>query len=129
MKITLESTPKIVKFEGIDARIWHGRTEDGIACYAYIPRVVVATAADRREFDRDLLRRPAPAGLEMFVIYEHPTDHAEDFVVRKWIGNEPREIVGKAFTLQGARRLVPAGAHCVPRFAGDDPVIAETWLA
>lgn len=71
----------------------------------------------------------APTGFEIFVIYDHPTDHPDDFVVRKWIGLDPREIVGKASTLEDARKLVPAGASRMPRFAGDDRVIVETWLA
>ena len=70
----------------------------------------------------------APAGFVIFVIYDHPTDHPDDFVVRKWIGLDPREVVGTASTLEGARKLVPAGASCLPRFAGDDRVIVETWL-
>ncbi len=73
--------------------------------------------------------RPTPPGLEMFVIYDHPTDHPDDFVVRRWVGEAPQEIVGKTFTLEGARRLVPAGAHWLDRSPGDDPVIVETWIA
>jgi hypothetical protein len=42
MKITLESTAKIVEFNGLPARIWEGKTEGGIACHAFITRIAVA---------------------------------------------------------------------------------------
>ena len=67
MKVTLESTTKIVRLivEGreVPARIWEGRTANGIACHAYITRIAVADGLDAAEFERDLKehRRATPA--------------------------------------------------------------------
>ena len=58
MKVTLESTDKIVELEMngsvIPARVWHGRTENGIECHVYITRIAVARDHDASEFEHDL---------------------------------------------------------------------------
>ena len=41
MKITVESTSKVVTFNGIECRVWEGATESGIEIHVYIPRVAV----------------------------------------------------------------------------------------
>jgi hypothetical protein len=64
MKITLESTTKIVTIDGVPARVWEGLTEGGVRVVAFIPRVAVREADDSSEFDRDLQRtghlKPSP---------------------------------------------------------------------
>ena len=45
MKITIESTSKIVSLNGIPARIWEGETENGIKVHCFISRIAV----DRNE--------------------------------------------------------------------------------
>lgn len=69
--------------------------------------------------------------LDMFVIYDHPKDHPDCYVVRRW-AYAPRFVATNeaklATTLERAREHVPRG-HCrVPRSPGDDPVIVESWL-
>lgn len=58
MKVTLESTERIVELtihgEAVPARVWYGRTENGIECHAYITRIAVARENDASEFERDL---------------------------------------------------------------------------
>ena len=54
MKVTLESTDKLVTIDGLPARIWQGTTAQGIACHAYITRIAVASSLDAAEFDREL---------------------------------------------------------------------------
>ena len=39
MKVTLESTTKIVELNGVQARIWEGTTEGGIRVHAFITRI------------------------------------------------------------------------------------------
>jgi hypothetical protein len=58
MKVTLQSTDKIVTINGIEARVWEGKTERGIACFALIPRIACPIAANAAEFERELLDRP-----------------------------------------------------------------------
>lgn len=75
-----------------------------------------------------------PALMQGWTIYDHPLDHPEHFVVRRWwieSGNpnpvHSRETLLCA-TLDAARQAVPPWAHCVGRQTEDDPVIVETWL-
>lgn len=60
MKITIESTSKIVQVNGIDCRLWEGFTEGGVAVVALIPRVACSESADTAEFERDLNDPPPP---------------------------------------------------------------------
>lgn len=73
MKVTLESTTKIVKLlarqgaEPVPARVWEGRTEGGIPVFAFITRIAPAipeaelTADQDAEFQRDLQQTKAPS--------------------------------------------------------------------
>lgn len=42
MKITIESTTKIIEFNGLPARVWEGTTESGIRVHSYITRVAIS---------------------------------------------------------------------------------------
>jgi len=61
MKVTLESTSKIVELNGVPARIWEGQTDSGIACHAFITRIAVAFTEDTRQFARELEEQRAPS--------------------------------------------------------------------
>ncbi len=58
MKVTLESTDTIttININGHDvpARVWQGKTANGIPCHAYITRIAAHKDADNGEFERDL---------------------------------------------------------------------------
>lgn len=58
MKVNLESTDRIVELEKdgsvVPARLWIGRTENGVECHAYITRIAVGREHDASEFERDL---------------------------------------------------------------------------
>jgi len=54
MKITLESTSRVVTINGIPARLWQGTTANGIPCHAFITRIGVDRTLDATEFERDL---------------------------------------------------------------------------
>lgn len=41
MKLTLQSTTKIVNLNNIPCRVWEGETESGIKCHAFISRVAI----------------------------------------------------------------------------------------
>jgi len=61
MKVTLESTSKIVELNGVPARIWEGRTESGIPIHCYVTRVAVDRGADASEFERELKEQRVPS--------------------------------------------------------------------
>ena len=70
----------------------------------------------------------------MYVIYDHPEDYPDAFVVRQWLLNlatmafEPGNVLGFAPTLDNSRTLVPPGFCNIGRFAEDFPSIAEVWI-
>lgn len=70
MKITIESTDKVVKFidreagSVMDCRIWEGTTDTGIAIHCYIPRIAVAEGLDSRvyaQFQAELKEQRKPS--------------------------------------------------------------------
>jgi hypothetical protein len=67
----------------------------------------------------------------MWVIYDHPSDYPNAWVVREWkIADEPvampNVIIAKS--LKAARAAIPPGLFCMPRWQGDDPAVVEVWL-
>jgi hypothetical protein len=59
MKITLDSTPKIVNVNGTRARVWEGTTASGIPIYAFVARI--ATDSTRgQELAAELSEMPVP---------------------------------------------------------------------
>ena len=69
---------------------------------------------------------------EMYVIYDHPRDYPDEFVVRVWavagdliIANQ---VLGRTQTLKEARNLLPYGLINRGRHGNDDPAIAEVWI-
>lgn len=63
MKVTIESTDKIIEFNGVPARIWEGETESGIKVHCYITRLAISVEEKRiEEFQQELKqqRRPSP---------------------------------------------------------------------
>jgi hypothetical protein len=61
MKVTIESTTKIVKASGIDCRVWEGKTEKGIEITCLIPRIAVKDGQDLASFERELQEQAAPS--------------------------------------------------------------------
>lgn len=80
-----------------------------------------------------VIRRPMDRALQMHVIYDHPIDFPEHFVVRVWVipplgGEMPSRGYVLASTIEEARAAIPAGLFCMPRLPDDDPAIVEVWL-
>lgn len=63
MRITIESTTKVVEVNGVRARIWEGETKSGIPLHVYITRVAIEEGENQEEFERELQthRAPSPA--------------------------------------------------------------------
>jgi hypothetical protein len=66
--------------------------------------------------------------LSIYVVYDHPKDYPDSFVVREWHYNTPTMNVQTAPTLAEARQLIPFGLVRLHRSEGDDHTIVETWL-
>jgi hypothetical protein len=61
MRITMNSTTKVITLNGLPARIWEGATDSGIPCHAYITRIAVDRDGDSREFDQELQEHVPPS--------------------------------------------------------------------
>lgn len=62
MKITVQSTDKIVQFNGLPARIWEGHTESGIPVHCYVTRIAAPNdGRDLSQFTRELNEHAAPS--------------------------------------------------------------------
>jgi len=71
-------------------------------------------------------------GVQVWTIYERPSDYPGHFVVRRSVvalgGIIPDLECGLAKSLEGARKLIPDGLARVNRYPSDDPVIVESWV-
>lgn len=61
MKVTLESTSKIVTLNGVGCRIWEGKTEGGVPIHVYIALTAVDSSEDASELERDLRESKPPS--------------------------------------------------------------------
>ena len=62
MKITIESTTKIVWLNGVQARIWEGETDSAIKVHCYITRVAIDKDEPRiDQFESELKEQRVPS--------------------------------------------------------------------
>jgi hypothetical protein len=68
LKLTLESTTRMVEINGVPARIWEGQSESGIHVVAAITRVAVERSEDTSQFEAELeeCRPPSVHGVMAF---------------------------------------------------------------
>jgi hypothetical protein len=70
--------------------------------------------------------------ITVYVIYDHPKDHPEYFVVRRWViqyGALYADLRHRCCeTLEDARLLIPNTCHQLQSSFNDDPVILEVWF-
>jgi len=70
--------------------------------------------------------------LSIWVVYDHPRDFPDSFVARKFLLDQPTEVVMVAGTLDEIRDIIRRTAGqplaCISRSPDDDPVIVESWL-
>lgn len=65
----------------------------------------------------------------IWVIYDHPRDFPNDFVARRWVGEEATREIICAKTVNALRDMLEGrGLVRLERHHSDDPVIMETWL-
>lgn len=61
MKMTIESTSRIVNASGIECRVWEGITERGVKVQALIPRVAALADQDLSQFEAELREQKPPS--------------------------------------------------------------------
>lgn len=61
MMIILEKTDKLIDVNGIQSRLWQGKTESGIPITCLIVRIAVNAEADQAEFEKELLETRPPS--------------------------------------------------------------------
>jgi hypothetical protein len=66
--------------------------------------------------------------LSLWTVYDHPTDHPDAFVARRFENNQPTTdtVVGDLQLIRECMQL--AGLVCMMRAESDDPKIVETWI-
>ncbi len=52
MRLTIESTTKIVNIDGVECRVWEGQTVDGIPVHCFVTRVAVSAEAPDAVHDK-----------------------------------------------------------------------------
>lgn len=71
------------------------------------------------------------APLDMWVVYDHPSDYPDKWVVRKWSVTSQEVPTGVVFvgdSFEEVSNILPAGLVWMPRGEGDDPAIAGVWF-
>jgi hypothetical protein len=75
--------------------------------------------------------------IQMFVVYRHPSDYPNQFVVRRWLSGPPAfgpdgtpdpEPLAVCNTLDEARGAIPDWCCFIGRYDTDDPAIQEVWI-
>jgi hypothetical protein len=61
MRMTIESTTRMVEADGVKCRVWEGRTDGGIPVVVLIPRIAVKNGNDMADFERELQECKAPS--------------------------------------------------------------------
>lgn len=65
----------------------------------------------------------------LFVVYEHPADYPDKYVVRLWDLNKPTDMIAIADTYEALLKAIPTDRMCRwGRTSIDDPCIVETWF-
>jgi len=98
---------------------------------AYVPRdPAVVDPLLRARVDGAIERATvgAEGKLCTWAIFRHPLDYPEGFVVRMFILDRPTDVSLRCGSLDTARRVIPAGLHCLERRPDDHPTVVEVWL-
>jgi hypothetical protein len=66
--------------------------------------------------------------LEIYVIYDRPSDYPFCFVMRLFHNDKPTGLFKCANTLEEIRELVPIGKVRIERHDSDPPSVSEAWI-
>lgn len=67
-------------------------------------------------------------GLSIWVVYDHPTDHPDVYIARRFVNDRPTGDTIQGLTLDAVRDQLPAGLARFNRDPKDDPKIVECWF-
>ena len=66
---------------------------------------------------------------QIYVVYDHPKDYPNFFVIREWQNEIPKQVVFTSNDLDVVRGfLLMRGLVNIGRFYEDDPKILEVWM-
>ena len=70
------------------------------------------------------------SGLDIWVVYDHPSDLPDAYVARRFRGNVPTQSVmwGNDLEMLRVMLAIDMGLTRIVRDPEDDPVILETWV-
>lgn len=75
--------------------------------------------------------------MKTYVVYDHPEDHPENYVVRVWnivegsldpVPDQDAFIISTNLDWIRERLSIDMGLFCIPRDKSDDTCIVETWI-
>ena len=67
--------------------------------------------------------------LPIYVVYDHPSDYPDSYVVRKFNIDKPEGIIINDVSLEKVRnKLEGMSLYNLGRSEGDDPKILECWI-
>ena len=66
--------------------------------------------------------------MELWVVYEHPSDYPNKFVARKFVLDQPTAEIVIGGTIEEARLGIPKGLTRFLPDKEDDECIVEIWL-
>ena len=78
-----------------------------------------------------LSRTAHPLSMIYYIIYKHPSDYPNYYVVRQYGVKDSRtySLASSLWnTLEQARKSIPVDAIRIERDPTDDPVIVESWI-
>ena len=61
VKMTIESTSKMVEANGVQCRVWEGETAAGVKVVVLIPRIAVKNGQDISHFEAELKETKPPS--------------------------------------------------------------------
>ncbi len=63
MKIKMTSTDKKTEIDGVEVRLWEGRTESGVKCKVFVHTIAADSGDDSSQFDLELKEKLPPGSM------------------------------------------------------------------
>lgn len=71
LEILIQPTDQLTHVDGVLCRVWHGETDEGVRCIAFIHRIAVQDGEDSAAFDAALLQLPPCRMVPMHEVLKH----------------------------------------------------------
>lgn len=116
MKLQIESTPKLTELDGVQVRLWQGKTEEGVECLVFVHRIAVDSNADTTAFERAFKEAGTPGGATLVPLAEIETEE----IARRMF---------EAYNAQGPNPWKTWDGKDVPRWPELTDQVREKWFA